>query len=288
MKDANITTSVDVKVNHGDMIEMMVEEQIESLENHLSELKAQFNELEMKESELKAQIDEQLIKDLKIDKRPELKPLYEAAKKLGLEVAASANVKWYSVKERRSHGLSHMELLLTEGIIFDKDYQPSLRNISGSRSAMREFKALMSQRQSLNSMGLSMHYLSTQGYGTKLYGYSRVKSVSTGFSASSTEDGATDVVLTKKGEEIQFKDIKLSAKTKKMFDKLDDLAQRAAAIDKEQYEVEIQLFELEHAPKRHKAKFLKAMLSSSDTGQELLKLMKGVGGTNLIEIKPKE
>jgi len=257
MEDANITTSVDVKVGHADMIEMLVEEQKELLETQIADKRAEFSTLSVKEEELKKKIEDAYVKELKLDERKELKPLIAAAKSLKLKIESETRVSWTHSKEP-----------------FDKDAQINLVDIGGKRNAMEQYKEYMAQAQSNNGRQKRFHH-------------SEIAYVDTTFSACSKarvaqyNDEVTDIQLTKRGERINK--FKPSATTKKLLAQLKKLTVEACEVDKEIFRLKCNQFELENSGARHKAKFLKAMLKNSETGQQLLGIMSKVGGTNLLE-----
>ena len=263
MKEAQITTSVDVKLGHQDMIEMLVEEQKELLEGQMAPRKAEFDAFKDQESELKKQIEESIIKDLKLLQRPEIKPLVKVAKDLKLDIATSANVEW-----------------VPEKLPFKWDHRIDLRYIAQSRSANKDFQEQVAARLSVQAgtveSALRLHRAT-------LYHHAKINRVYTGFEASSKpdKDGRIDITLRKKGLEVKVP--KQSALTTKLMKELRVLTVAAAKHHILSLDIECQYFELEHSTKRHKAKFLKAMLNNSTEGKSLLGLMKNVGGMNLLE-----
>ena len=256
MENAKINTSVDVKLGHADMIEMLVEEQKELLETQIADKRAEFSTLSSKQEELKEKIEEVCIKGLKLDQRKELKPLIAAAKTLKLKIESSTQVRWKTSREP-----------------FDTDAQINLTDIGSKRNAMEQFKDNMAQAQSRSGR-------------TKSYYHAEIDYVDTSFSAKSTtyntryNDEVTDVELNKRG--IQIKNFKHSAATKKLLAKLKDITEQACQVDKDIFKLKCDQFELENSGSRHKAKFLKAMLKNSETGQQLLGIMSQVGGANLL------
>ena len=262
MEEAKITTSVDVKLGHADMIEMLVEEQKELLEGQMATRKAESDEFKDQESELKKQIEESVIKDLKLLQRPEIKPLVKVAKELKLELTASSNVQW-----------------VAEPLPFKWDYKIDLRYIAQGRSANKDFQQQVAARKSIQ-LGTAESAL--RFHRATLYHHAKIDCVTTGFQAvSKNKEGRTDITLNKRGVEVKVP--KQSALTKKLMKELRALTVKAANHSMLTLDIECQYFELEHSTKRHKAKFLKAMLANSTEGKSLLGLMKNVGGMNLLE-----
>ena len=264
MEEAKITTSVDVKLGHADMIEMLVEEQKELLEGQMATRKAESDELRDQEAELKKQIEASVIKDLKLLQRPEIKPLVKVAKELKLEVTASSNVAWEG-----------------EELPFMWDHKIDLRYIAQGRSANKEFQEQIAIRKSIQAGTTEQ---AKRHHRVNLYCHSKISCVTTGFTASSKakkDDKLNDITLSKRGVEVKIP--KQSALTKKLMKELRTLTIAAAKHSIYTLDLECQYFELEHSTKRHKAKFLKAMLNNTTEGKSLLGLMKNVGGTNLLE-----
>jgi hypothetical protein len=263
MENANITTSVDVKLGHADMIEMLVEEQLENFENQLAAKSQELTTLATEEAAIRTKLEVSVTKDAKLDKRKDLKDLKAAAKLLGLTVSSKSSIVWNPVKEP-----------------FDQEGQVNFDHIESYKNPMTKYKEAKAKKPDGYNNGLR----------TKAYHHAIITDINTGFYASDKakkEDKYggtyehTSVELSKRGASV--KPAKPSAATKALYKKLEAITVKAANADKEKYAIKCQLFELENSGKRHKAKFLKAMLGNSAEGKSLLGLMKNVGGMNLLE-----
>lgn len=265
MENAKITTSVDVKLGHADMIEMLVEEQLENFENQIAAKIAEMSKLGKTERNLRKKIETSVLKDAKLDKRKDFKPLIDAAKLLGLTVDNKNSISWKPVEKA-----------------FDEENQVRFNQFEHLKSPMTKYReAKVADPTNWGSSSLIQ---------TKEYHHAYIELINTSFCAN---DGVikkdkyggtfvkTTVELTKKGTIIY--PAKQSAATKALYKKLEKVTVDASIVDKEIYALKCQLFELEHSGKRHKAKFLKAMLGNSEEGKSLLGLMKNVGGMNLLE-----
>lgn len=272
MKEVAINTAVDVKLNHADMVEFLIEEQSEILENQLSELKKTYRELTDSNDTIKKQIEDQVKADLDLEKNPNTKGILKYIKSsklcanndpIQISWLTSNTVTYYDVQKRQ---------------VFDYDCQPGLPadpEKRGSLSALNEAKA---QRENM----LSRHNLIEQPQaGVTYYAYSRISQI--GIRINASNDSGMQVTVTLPNQSLNNNSLKLSQKVKNLYKKLDVISEKLAANHKAQYNINVQLSEIACGGKRHKAKFLKAMLNQSDSGQQLLDLMQSVTTGNLLK-----
>ena len=86
MKEVAINTAVDVKLNHADMVEFLIEEQSEILENQLIELRKTYQELMESNDAIKKQIDDQVKAEIDIENNPDTKDVMKYIKSSKLSV----------------------------------------------------------------------------------------------------------------------------------------------------------------------------------------------------------
>jgi hypothetical protein len=271
MKEVAINTAVDVKLNHADMVEFLIEEQSEILENQLIELRKTYQELMESNDAIKKQIDDQVKAEIDIENNPDTKDIMKYIKSSKLSVNKNMiQISWLS-----SNTVSYYDMKKRN--VFDYDCQLPLPDYD-KRGALTALNELKSRRESMLSFP---NLIEEPIHGINYYAYSRITQV--GISINASNDSGLYVRISLPTKSVNNESFKPSRKVKALYKKLDVISEKLAANHKEQYHVNLQLAEINCGGKRHKAKFLKAMLNQSDSGQQLLDLMKSVTSTNLLK-----
>lgn len=274
MKEVAINTAVDVKLNHADMVEFLIEEQSELLENNLRDLKKDYNELMESNRNLKKEIEDQIESELDLKNNPKTKSLlaYIKANDLLLDSENIVHISWNSNGQ-----MSYYDVKADKSLVFDCDCQPGLPKDYEKRGSLKELNDVKVYREHCLEPN---DLIENPRAGITYYSYSRVNQLKVRIVARGSLDTQIQATLLQKN--VLDKSFKPSRKVKALYKKLDAVSRKLSANHKEQYAVQLQLAEINCGGKRHKAKFLKAMLNQSDSGQQLLDLMKSVTTTNLL------
>lgn len=258
MENVAVNTAVDVKLSHHDMVEMMIDEQVEKLETNCFDLRDQIKKTTEKMNLEKEAIGEYIRSKANI-KDKEIERLKKIAKELKLEIVNDIRLIWKSENEP-----------------FDKGHKIDFESLGRFAAPMRKYNEIKRHPNLDNADYKIRNHVSRYSYT-----YVQPNKIEVSFHAYNTgKEGYEDVVLKKRGYTV---DAKLDAKAKKMVNSYRKLHRDLRDQELALYDSESRLFELEHSGKRAKSQFLKAMLANSDSGKQLLGMMKTVSKTNLLD-----
>lgn len=262
MQDTSIKTSVNVSLGHEDMVEMMLQEAMEQKEARLNKLSTESGEVADEYVATKEELEKVLIDSNGIHSTKAYKTLMKGVKALDIDADAIATVDFEKEK------IGKLTLWPLD------NYTNYANPMAQLRKKMREFESEGRLK------GNTSYHLKPS---TRDFIVDVPKCINVRLSASS-EDGS--VHLNVKGGSIE--QFKINAKAKKLIAKMQELMNKKMKLAEEIYDLEMDLFALEHDTKRAKTRFIKGMLNNSDTGKELVGLMEGISGQNLIALGPKK
>ena len=258
MQDAAVKTSVDVRLNQDDVVELLLEGQKETKENELIALEEKLPVFREAYDKIVLELEDLMIESNGVRKTKEYKKFMQGVKALDLKVEKVAKVT-YELEE--------------VGVVL----KFPLENFEGYKNPMVMLKRAMSN---FKSDPQSMNYSLKPKENKHTVG------IPTGISVimrAVSADGM--IVLTATGKSITS--LKLNAQTKNLIKSMRKIADQWFKTDCEIHEIETTLFGLENDTKRSKSKFIKGMLGSSDSGKALVELMGNIQGQSLVEIGTK-
>lgn len=254
MENAVIKTGVNVNLDHNDMVELMLEEQKEQREVKQEAINTQIAAKKKKFDDLQEKLKELAIESCGVKKSAEYKKFLAGVKAMGLEVEEECYMRYTNGEKLAEsyvrYNLGAYETYKNPMTQLRKD----IRNQKVGRCHHNEIHCIISVPSSINA----------------------------NFKAH-TEDGKVSIGFC--GE--RDLKIKFNTKGKTIIKKLETLAVELFKLQKEDYELELEMFTLEHDGVRSKSKFIKGMLQNSDTGKELVTLMENIKSSNLISIGSK-
>lgn len=262
MQDTVIKTSVNVSLGHEDMVEMMLQEAMEQKEARLNELSVKTGELSDSYATAKCELEKVLIDSNGIRATKAYKTFMKGVTALGITADAVATVDFTS---------EELGELVTWPLERYEGYRSPMAHL---RKKMREFEA-QGKLTGNNDYNLKPT--------TKKYNVDVPVLIKVRLEASS-EDKSINLSI-KGGSIEQFK---INAAAKKLMSQMKDVMTEKMKLEQESYDLEMDLFALEHDTVRAKTRFIKGMLNNSETGQELVSLMAGIQGQNLIALGPKQ
>lgn len=258
MDNTVIKTAVNVSLDQNDMVELMLEEQKEIRETEIQEISSRLGEYSAKYAAEKEALEEALIEGNSIRTSTQRQHFNQGVSTMKLKVIKEATVTY-----------EHEEV----GYF---DYW----NLSSYERYARPMTMFRSDLNKAKEEGA--HRFNRCGYNVTLKKKAHTldvpKSIALCLRAES-EDGT--IVLTSKGE---AKNIKMNAEVKACLKKMRSIATDWFKDDERKHILEQELFALEYDNKRSKTKFIKGMLTNSETGQELVELIQNIRGENLVKI----
>jgi hypothetical protein len=262
MEETAIKTSVNVTLGHEDMVEMMLQEAIEQRETLLSELSKKSGNISIVYAELKKELEEVLIDSNGIRSTKSYKKFAKGIAALGIKADALATVGYTN-----------------EDIGFVIKWP--LNNFEGYKSPMSQLKKRIREYESTGKLKGNNSYHHKPEH--TIYTIDTPNVINVNLSATSEDKSIT---LKVKGGNIE--QLKINAKAKKLIKQMGKAIEDKMNISQEIADLEMELFAFEHDTKRTKTKFVKGMLTNSKNGKELVTLMEGIQGNNLLNLGTKK
>ena len=256
MKNANISTSVDVKLGHGDIVEIMIEEQKEKKEAENFNMSQKIGGLAKKYEDTKTKVEESIIKSNGVKNDPLYKRFIKGVKALNLQSKESIHVRF------RQESVGYFSYI-------------SLVNLENHKNPITSLKREISKYQRDSS--------STCHGNTKSHYVNIPETVVVDLVAYSSD-------LQEKFE-VKFANIthlKINSAAQKQIDQLKAIAEEWLELDEKLYNLEKELFIIEHDTVRNRSKFVKGMLNNSESGKELVALMDTIQANNALQIGTKK